>query len=58
MKKLTQEQLEAIELCQLQEKGECWECPARFVDCLKDPATTALLLLEEIRVMKKQLKNG
>jgi hypothetical protein len=57
MKKLTKEELEAIEVCQHDEKGNCEDCPAKYCDCFRDPVTTALLLMEELRVMKNDTKD-
>jgi len=33
MKKLTKEELEAIEVCQHEEKGNCEDCPAKYCNC-------------------------
>jgi hypothetical protein len=56
MQKLTKEQLEAVELCMIEEKAECWKCPANNVDCQRSVVMTAAVLMAENEALKEALK--
>jgi len=56
MQKLTKEQLEAVELCTIEEKANCHECICSHLDCQRAVVMTAVALMLENEALKEQMK--